>query len=192
MGRRATASTAASEPLRENLAVCCSSTVGGVPRATPRSSSTRSSAILVIQPSNMMQAMQRFGAAFPRSRAALLRAIACSRTSTTTSRSTCAARALLGKPLPPQQFFQRIARRCSPPQRRGCSVLSAWSARWHIKTRGDAHRLIQNSALEPAELHSLGAAPQQPSREEQSSRPSSRPWTPTPLHRIRLMLISRR
>ena len=130
MGRRATASTAASEPLRENLAVCCSSTVGGVPRATPRSSSTRSSAILVIQPSNMMQAMQRFGAAFPRSRAALLRAIACSRTSTTTSRSTCAARALLGKPLPPQQFFQRIARRCSPPQRRGCSNLL--SARWHI------------------------------------------------------------
>jgi len=45
---------------------------------------------------------------------------------------------------------------------------------------GISHRevtLIHNSALEPTELHSLGAAPQQ---EEQSSPPSSRPWTPSP------------
>lgn len=58
------------------------------------------------------------------------------------------------------------------------------AAAYPLGTRGGISSrevtLIHKSALEPAELHSLGAAPQQSSPEEQSSPPSSRPWTPSP------------
>lgn len=146
----------------------------GIPRATPRSSSTRNSAI---QPANMMQAMQHF-----RDCVQLISVLSLVQRRQQFRREQRARHThywgslFLHTTILPAH--RKVLTRCSPPQR------------WHLKPQGNRKvTLTHKSALEPAELHSLGA--QRRSNHRMRSIHLLHHRVHGLRHPIRLMLMSR-